>query len=280
VDFELRRECHSVTLVQVPLALGVMYLAPPAHLAARLLAPLLLGLWQRQAPLKVLFNVASAAFEVGAAALAVSLVAPDPGPALWVALYVGLLVGDVVGTLTLSAVWWLVGMPVTQRTPCARSPSSCPVTLVFTALSIVTLSAVRDERAVWVVLLVLAGDAVAGVPHAPQGRGPAAGTQRLYDFVKDLGPLDLGSRAALVTLERMRPAPARASPGPLAAARGHVVPPGRTRRPRAAAVEDRAPGQPDHLAAGPRTCPRAAGAAAARTPWSRRCSRARRSPAS
>ena len=204
VDFELRRESHSVTLVQVPLAVGVMYLAPPAHLVARLVAPLVLALWRRQAPLKALFNVASAAFEVGAAAYAVMLVDPDPGPVLWLALYAGLLIGDVVGTLMLSAVWWLIGMPVTPRTAARALAVVFPVTLVFTALSIVTLSAVRGEPAVWVVLLGLAGMLSLAYRTHRKVVGQQQATQLLYDFVKDLGPLDLTSPAAGSTLERMR----------------------------------------------------------------------------
>ena len=206
VDFEFRRESHSVTLVQVPLALGVMYLAPPAHLAARLVAPVVLALVQRQAPLKVLFNVASAAFEVGAAALAVSLVGPEPepGPALWIALYAGLLVGDVVGTLMLSAVWWLIGVPVTGRSALQAVLVVAPVTLLFTALSIVTLSVVRDEPVTWVVLLVLVGMLSLAYRTHRKVVAQQQATQRLYDFVKDLGPLDLDSPAALDALERMR----------------------------------------------------------------------------
>jgi len=205
VDFELRRESHSVTLVQVPLALGVMFLAPGAHLAARLAGPLLLAVGLRQAPLKALWNISSAAFEVGAVAYAVGLVEdPTPGPVLWLALYGGLLLGDVVGAVGLAVVWWLVGVPVTLRAVGGSLLVIAPATLVFTALSIVALSAADADYSMTVVLLVLAGMLALGYRTYRKVFGQQQATQKLYDFVKDLGPLDLDSPPALDALERMR----------------------------------------------------------------------------
>ena len=204
VDIELRKETHSLTLVQVPLALGVMFLAPWLHLVARLVPPVVLGLRQRRAPLKALFNISSTTFEVGAAAYAVSWVEATPGPQLWLALYAGLLLGDVVGALALSAVWWLLGMPVTRQSVGRALLVGAPVTLLFTALSIVALSAVRADATMWVVLLALAGMLALAYRTHRRVVGQQQATQRLYDFVKDLGPLDLTSPAAPEVLERMR----------------------------------------------------------------------------
>ena len=205
VDLELRRETHSVTLMQLPLALGLMFLAPGLHLVARLAAPLALALRQRHPPLKALFNLAMGAFEVGAAASAVSLVsAAEPGPALWAALTAGLLVGDLVGTVMLLVVWWLIGMPVTLQSAARALLLVVPVTLLFAALSIVALSAVSADKSTSLVLLVLAGMLSLAYRTHRKVVGQQQATQRLYDFVKDLGPLDLGSPAAGAALERMR----------------------------------------------------------------------------
>jgi diguanylate cyclase (GGDEF)-like protein len=205
VDIEVRREVHSVTLMQVPLALGLMFVAPLAHLAARVAAPLALAVRQRHSPVKALYNVAAGSFEVGFAASAVVLVDPPrPGPLLWVVLYVGLLVGDVVGSLVLSAVWWLIGVPVTVRSALGALRVIAPVTLLFTALSVLTLSSVRHEPTVWVVVLLVAGMLALAYRTHRKVVGQQQATQRLYDFVKDLGPLDLQSPAAAATLERMR----------------------------------------------------------------------------
>ncbi len=205
VDFELRRESHSVTLVQLPLALGVVLIAPMTHLAARLAAVLALAVRQRQEPLKALYNLAAAAFEVGTAAWAVGLLDADAtGPLLWLALYAGLLAGDVVGSLVLSAVWRLIGVPVTLRAAVRTLLVVAPVSLLFTALAIVALSAVGDDEGSWVVVVLLAGGLALAYRTHRKVVGQQQATQRLYDFVKDLGPLDLDSPAADATLERMR----------------------------------------------------------------------------
>ena len=205
VDFELRRESHSVTLVQLPLALGVVLVAPLAHLAARLAAVLALVLRQKQDPLKALYNVAAATFEVGTLAWATGQVpADETGPVLWFALYAGLFAGDVVGSLVLSTVWWLIGVPVTVQSAVRTLLVVAPVSLFFTALAIVALSGVGEQEASWVVVAVLAGGLSLAYRTHRKVVGQQQATQRLYDFVKDLGPLDLASPAADATLERMR----------------------------------------------------------------------------
>ena len=205
VDFELSRETHSVTLVQLPLALGTLFVHPLVHLAARLAGALGLAVRQRQDPLKSLYNVGAAAFEVGIAAFVLGFLPPDrTGPALWLALYLGLLVGDVVGSLVLSAIWRLLGMPVSLRAAVQSLLVVAPVTLVFTALAIVAVTAVRLDPASWVVVLALTG--ALGLAYRAHRRvvGQQAATERLYSFVKDLGPLDLDSAAAEDALERLR----------------------------------------------------------------------------
>ena len=205
VDLEVRRETHSLTLVHLPLALGVLLLAPLAHLAARVLSSCALVVRQRQEPLKALYNVAAAAFEVGAAAYAVGLVPEnETGPPLWIALYVGLLLGDVVGSLVLSTVWALLGLPMSLRAALRVVAVEAPVTLVFTATSIVAVSAVRVEPATAVVVLgLVAGLALAYRAHR-RLVGQQKAVQALYAFVKDLGPLRFDSPEAGRTIERMR----------------------------------------------------------------------------
>ena len=205
VDFELRSDSHSVTLVHLPLGFGALLLDPLSHLTARMLSSAALALRERQPPLKALYNVATAAFEVGTAAFAVGLVGPEEtGPTMWLALYAGLVVGDVVGALVLNAVWRLLGMPVSLRDAVRLLIAMAPITALFTALTIVALSAVRLEPATSVVMLGLA--AGLGLAYRAHRKVVAQqqATERLYEFVKDLGPLELDSRAAEDTLERMR----------------------------------------------------------------------------
>ena len=205
VDFELRSDSHSVTLVHLPLGVGALLLDPLSHLVARMLSSAALVVRERQPPLKALYNVATAAFEVGTAAFAVGLVAEEEtGPTMWLALYLGLLTGDVLGALVLNAVWRLLGMPVSLHDAVRLLVAMVPMTAVFTALTIVALSAVRLEPATSVVVLGLA--AGLGLAYRAHRKVIAQqqATERLYEFVKDLGPLELDSRAAEATLERMR----------------------------------------------------------------------------
>ena len=205
VDFELRSNSHSVTLVHLPLGLGALLLDPLSHLTARMLSLVPLVVGERQPPLKALYNVATAAFEVGTAAFAVGLVDPDDtGPTMWLALYVGLVVGDVLGALLLNVVWRLLGMPVSLRDAVRSLVAMAPITALFTALTIVALAAVRQEPATSVVMLGLA--AGLGLAYRAHRKVVAQqqATERLYEFVKELGPLELDSRAAEQTLERMR----------------------------------------------------------------------------
>ncbi len=205
VDFELRSESHSVTLVHLPLGFGALLMDPLSHLTARMLSLAALVLGERQPPLKALYNVATAAFEVGTAAFAVGLVrSEETGPTMWLALYVGLVAGDVLGALVLNAVWRLLGMPVSLRDAVRLLIAMAPMTALFTALTVVALSAVRLEPATSVVMLGLA----AGLGLAYRAHRKVVvqqqATERLYEFVKDLGPLELDSGAAEDTLERMR----------------------------------------------------------------------------
>ena len=205
VDFELRSDSHSVTLVHLPLGVGALLMDPLSHLTARMLSSAALALRERQPPLKAFYNVATAAFEVGTAAFAVGLVGPEEtGPTMWVALYVGLVVGDVVGALVLNAIWRLLGMPVSLRDAVRLLVAMAPVTALFTAVTIVALSAVRLESTTSVVVLVLAAGLGLAYRAHRKVLAQQQATEGLYEFVKDLGPLQLDSSAAEGTLERMR----------------------------------------------------------------------------
>jgi diguanylate cyclase (GGDEF)-like protein len=205
LDFEFRRESSSVTMVQLPLALGVQVIAPVAHLAVRMAASCVSIAIDRQNPQKAIYNLGAAAFEVGAAAFAVGLVQHDqPGPAVWVALYLGLVVGDVVGALFLNFIWRVLGMPVSGSRALQTLLRTAPASLLFTGLAVVAISAARVEPLTALVMLALAGGL--GMAYRAHRRLVAqqASTERLYGFVKDLGPLTLDSPAAPAVLEQVR----------------------------------------------------------------------------
>ena len=204
LDFELLGNAHGITLVQLPLALGLQVVMPVLHLFARILAGLYVAVIQRQDPLKALYNVGVGALEVGVAALALSLSPADEGPAHWAALYLGLLLGDVVGAVLLGAVWRLIGVPVRRSYTVNALLTSAPVTLTFTAFAVVAVAALAAEPMTAPIMLGLVGGlALAYRAHRRIVLQQQA-TQGLYAFVKDLGPLQIDSPDSGETLERVR----------------------------------------------------------------------------
>ena len=205
LDFEFRRVANSVTMVQLPLALGVLLVAPLAHLVVRLGAAVLNVTTKRHRPQQALYNLGVAALEVGAAAFAVGLVpAGETGPPLWLALYTGLLLGDLIGAFVLAGVWKLVGVPVDFRSTIWTFAATAPVALLFTGLAAVAISAATVEASTTLVMLALA--AWLGLAYRAHRRLRAqhTTTEQLYTFVKDLGPLSAGEERAPAVLEQVR----------------------------------------------------------------------------
>jgi diguanylate cyclase (GGDEF)-like protein len=204
LEFEVRGNSHSVTLGQLPLALGVLLVDPGWHLVASLVATTGVIAVRRQPPLKALYNLAAAAFEVGAAAFIVSLAPSGVSPVLWLALLVGLLASDVVGPLSIGAVWRLLHMPVTVDEILAPMAVGVTTTLASTALTIIAVSAAQTEPAS-VLLIVLMAAAAAHAYHRHRRlRAQQRTTQDLYAFVRDLGPVDVDDSVALDVVEQVR----------------------------------------------------------------------------
>jgi GGDEF domain-containing protein len=205
LDFQLRRESNSITLVQLPLALGLYLISPLAHLGVRLTASLLHSSLDRQGAQKTLFNLAAAAFEVGAAAFAVGLVPDgDTGPTMWLALYLGLLAGDVAGPLVLDAIWRSLGMPVSWRRTSRNIVLMLPVGILFTALAVVAINAARVEPLTTLVMLTLASWLALAYRAHRHVVARQATTEQLYEFVRELGPLTVHSSHTPDVLERVR----------------------------------------------------------------------------
>ncbi len=207
LDYELRRDSISITLTQLPLALGVLLVAPGVHLMWRLLAVLIDSIaLRRLSPMKVVYNLGGAAFEVGLAATAVAMVPreAEPGPMLWVALYLGLLLGDLVVNLALHANLALLGRQPAARELLQQLWVILVTSTVFTGLTVVAVSAAWFDPATIVVTLALAAClALAYRGHRRQSAREQS-TERLYAFVKDLGPVDVSTPQAFSVLEQIR----------------------------------------------------------------------------
>src|SRR6266498_1252710 len=69
--FEVRRQAYSLTVVEVPLLLAVVYLSPVLVVAARVCAALIVKRRRGQTPVKMWFNIASNAAAAAMGALIV-----------------------------------------------------------------------------------------------------------------------------------------------------------------------------------------------------------------
>ena len=205
LDFEVRGESHSMTVSQVVLALGVLTVAAPVHLAARLVAAVVCAVVERQRTVKALFNLGGAAVEVGVTSFAVGLVETSaPSPALWAALYAGLLAAEVLCSLALSAVWALLRLPVSREQVVRPVLLGLMTTTAFTGMAVVAVTAVHAQPLATPVVLVLAGAAALAYRNHRRLVAEQAATQGLYDFVRDLGPVDVAHPSALPVLDAVR----------------------------------------------------------------------------
>ncbi len=207
VDFEFRKEARSIELNQLPLALGVVLLGPPLHLLARLIAVVVdCAVIRRQPLMKIAYNFGLASVEVGVPTLAVALVgrSSSPGPLLWTALLFGLLVSDALGHLSFLAVMWVLG-GVTSRAQLFPPLAFCALsTLVFSSLSMVAITAMWTTAWSLIIIVVLGvGLAFAYRVHRKLFAQQRS-TERLYDFVRELGPLDIDSEQTDDVLEQVR----------------------------------------------------------------------------
>ena len=206
LGFQRRESSVAVTLVQLPLALGVVLVAPWAHLLARLLAAAGMSAARRHDPLKVVFNLGVAALEVGLAALTLSLLreVDGPEPMLWAGLLLGLLLGEAASQLALLTLFRLLGLPVTRREVAETAGVGLVTSVTATALAILTLSATWTEPWILVVVLGLAAGLLVSYRAHRRLVAQQRTTEDLYTFVKDLGPVDVEQPDALQALERVR----------------------------------------------------------------------------
>ncbi|HEX6969320.1 MAG TPA: EAL domain-containing protein [Micromonosporaceae bacterium] len=107
--FEVRRQAFTMTLVEIPLILGLFFLPPVTLILSRVLALISVQVWRRVPLVKLCFNVASHAAETALASLIVLAVGPlqTEGPRTWLALAIAvsagalLTIGGVIGVITL-----------------------------------------------------------------------------------------------------------------------------------------------------------------------------------
>jgi diguanylate cyclase (GGDEF)-like protein len=207
VDFEFRREARSLQLTHLPFALGAAFVSPIGHLGARLIASSLDSVaLRRQSPVKIAYNVAVAAFENGLLAVAMLLAGrlTEPNPVLWAVLLGAVAASEALSQLLLSAVLRLLDVPL------AKGHLSGPITAalitapVATGLSIVAVAAIWTEPLTSLVMCLILGGLTFGYRAHRRLSAQQQTTSELYEFVKQLGPVNVEDPHAADVMEQVR----------------------------------------------------------------------------
>ncbi|MDP3713996.1 MAG: GGDEF domain-containing protein [Mycobacteriales bacterium] len=206
IDFEYRGQARSVAFSQLPLALGAVFSSPQTLMITWLSAVLVDSVvLRRQTAIKTAFNFGLAFAEAGVALLAIGSLRPDgPDIRLWLALLLGFLVAEAISQLSLAAVMRLAGVPMSLDRLMEPVTIATGSTLVFTCLSVVAVAAVWTEPLVAFVIVVLVMTASLGYRAHRRLIVQEKSTHELYEFVKDLGPVDLSLDGLTDVLERVR----------------------------------------------------------------------------
>jgi diguanylate cyclase (GGDEF)-like protein len=207
IYYELRGEQRSFSLTQLALAVGLVFVAPWEHLAARVIAAAVYFVAiKRQAPLRAVFNVAACGFEVAAAAALASRFAPldGPGPELWFALLLALVLAELASFLVIQVLFAILGIEQSPGETRSAAMSVLAVTTIFTGVAVVVVAAAWTD--LWTAAIGgFVGLALAlGYRRHRRLAADQQTTAELHQFLQSLGPVDLEDGGARDVLMRAR----------------------------------------------------------------------------
>ena len=175
VHVHFRSEAHSLSLGELGIVLALYHASPGELLSAQLLgAGLALTIVRRQRPLKLAFNLA--VFSLGSCLCALVFhgflrLGDAYGGAGWAGALLGAAANAVVGVLLVSVVIWLAAArPVMRELPRLIAIAVCG-SLASASLAIAAVELARfDARSLWVLLVPVAGTALAFRAYTTQRR--------------------------------------------------------------------------------------------------------------
>ncbi|MDT7538523.1 MAG: hypothetical protein QOI82_2108 [Actinomycetota bacterium] len=161
VHLHFRRDNHSFSMTDVPLALGMLFVAPGGVLAAALISSALaLGVYRRLTPLKVIFNVATVAFSVTVGLVVFRALAPDyhvMNARVWMATFAGVTATEMLaGVIVVAAISLAEGKFQPGRLPLVVGMLTVGA-LTNTSLSIIAATLLLQASGTAWLLLVPAG---------------------------------------------------------------------------------------------------------------------------
>ena len=161
IHVHFRGEAESFSLNEIPVVLGLFFVAPAGIVVAQLVgAAVALGLYRRQAPMKLAFNLALCALQ---ASLAVAVFNGLSGggaslePSHWVAAFAATMLASIVGVVAVATVVSLVeGRPQPAQLKQIVGLGTI-VPLTNTSLALVGVTIIwSDPRAIWLLAVPVA----------------------------------------------------------------------------------------------------------------------------
>ena len=160
VHVPVGRNTYTLTLSDIPLVVGLFFLAPVVLVLTRVLGAFVpLALRNRRSPRKLVFNVAWFGVEVTAAVLLWDLVvagAADVGPATWFAAGAVTILLDVLGTALISLVMAVDSGSTPQAREVLSEANPAVAAVNASAALVIVYVTTADWRALWAVCVVVA----------------------------------------------------------------------------------------------------------------------------
>ena len=210
---EYRRQNNSISLSEIPLVLGLFVLAPAALLVVRVLAVLLVSLWQRRSARKSAFNLALMAAEVAVAAAVFTGFGTDDvtDARSWLAALAAVGVLTLLSLASLQVVLWSTDGRQDPAKVAVHSLLSAAIATLNTTVALVLLIVLEvDLRAAGLIAILLAVLVMAYRSYARSYRQHAS-LRRVYAFSRLLelvrsadAPLDAALNEARDVLNASR----------------------------------------------------------------------------
>jgi diguanylate cyclase (GGDEF)-like protein len=151
--FEIRRQSFAVSLIEIPLLLGLFFLPPLTLIAARVLAAGIHQARMKFTPVKAGFNIVTAAAGTVCAELVLSLFVPLDAtqPMTWLGLYAAGLTGTLVSFAAVTSVITLVQGKIDPKMVGSTLVTGVVIALVNMTVAIVFL--ILRAQSIWAMLL-------------------------------------------------------------------------------------------------------------------------------
>ena len=194
VSLHYRGNTYLFVLEEVPMLIGLVFLSPPLLVLSCVCAEtLVLAVFRKQAPIKVLFNVASGGFSTALSAVVFREILGHHLPVSlygWAAAVAALCTAAIITTLTVRVVMKINGQ-TTERRSGIQFTTEAMLMAASMCLSFVVLNAAWFDPWGTVPLLLVAALIIVAYRGYARLSLRFSSLQRLYDFSRTLGAASL-----------------------------------------------------------------------------------------